>query len=100
MGRFPWAGRAHTDLPGYNPGASKPEPSEFGGPGPFNKRTAPRPRPLAHTLFNRNWVAYRDVVSEPQLDLTTLIDEPQVCPPGIATGEQRSDQSILGGVVE
>jgi hypothetical protein len=100
MGRFPWGGRAHTDLPGYNPGASKPDPSEFGGPGPFNKRTAPKPRPLAHALFNRNWVAYRSVVPEPELDLTALIDDPQVCLPETPTGEQRPDQSLLRGAAE
>jgi predicted amidohydrolase len=53
--RFPWQGREHADLPGYNPGASKAEPNAFGGPGPFDFRTTPRPpRPLAHSLFHRS----------------------------------------------
>lgn len=56
MRRFPWQGPEHGDLPGYNPGASKPEPNAFGGPGPFDWRTAPKPtRQLAHSLFHRSW---------------------------------------------
>jgi predicted amidohydrolase len=54
MRRFPWQGRDHTNLPGYNPGTSKVGSSNFGGPGPFDWRTAPKPhRPLARSLFNR-----------------------------------------------
>jgi hypothetical protein len=97
MGRFPWAGRAHTDLPGYNPGTSKSETSGYGGPGPFNKRTAPKPRPLAHTLYNRNWVACREV-SEPELDLTGIIDDDSLTRmPEIPTIEQQSDRGALRG---
>ncbi|MEB3371372.1 carbon-nitrogen hydrolase family protein [Saccharopolyspora mangrovi] len=56
MRRFPWQVREHSDLPGYNPGDSKTEPNAFGGPGPFDWRTAPKPaRPLAHSLFHRSW---------------------------------------------
>lgn len=54
MRRFPWQGRDHTDLPGYNPGTSKTGSDNFRGPGPFDWRTAPKPqRPLARSLFNR-----------------------------------------------
>ena len=56
MRRFPWQVGEHSDLPGYNPGASKAEPNAFGGPGPFDWRTAPTPaRQLAHSLFHRSW---------------------------------------------
>jgi hypothetical protein len=100
MGRFAWQDREHADLPGYNPGASKTEQSEFGGPGPFDKRTEPKPRPLAHTLYNRCWVAARNLVSDPELDLTAFMDDPQVRLPEIPTAEQPSDQSVLRGVAE
>jgi len=101
MGRFAWQGREYTDLPGYNPGASKTEPSEFGGPGPFDFRTMPKPsRPLAHTLYNRCWVAARNLLSEPKLDVATLVDDSQVCLSEMPTAERRSDQSVLGGVAE
>jgi hypothetical protein len=54
MRRFPWQGRDHSDLPGYIPGTSKVGSDNFGGPGPFDWRTAPKPqRPLARSLFNR-----------------------------------------------
>jgi predicted amidohydrolase len=101
MGRFAWQDREHADLPGYNPGSSKTERSEFGGPGPFDFRTEPKPsRALAHTLYNRCWVAARSLVSEPELDLTALIDDPQGCLPEIPTAEQRSGQSVMRGGAE
>lgn len=54
MRRFPWQGREHPDLPGYNPGAAKPDSGTFGGPGSFDRRTAPKPdRPLARSLYHR-----------------------------------------------
>jgi hypothetical protein len=55
MRRFPWQGRDHTDLPWYNPGSAKNVLDGFGGPGPFDFRTTPRPpRSLAHSLFHRS----------------------------------------------
>ena len=61
----------------------------------------PKPsRPLAHTLYNRCWVAARNLLSETKLDVTTLVDDSQVSLPEIPANEQRSDQSVLGGVAE
>jgi predicted amidohydrolase len=87
LGRFGWQGRDHHDLPGYNPGASKTDPSPYGGPMPFDFRTAAKPpRLLAHRLFNRNWPAPRPLEYESEHHLATLNGD-------APTAKQRSDPS-------
>lgn len=101
MGRFAWQGREHIDLPGYNPAASKTEPSAFGGPGPFDFRTTSKPaRPLAQRLFHRCWVAPSNMEYESEPVLTALNDNAPVDFPEAGTGKQQSDQSALPVVAE